>query len=165
MWTVASSPPPPRAQVTADKVLIDGTIDGLTPGPHGLHVHEFGDFTDGCLSTGGHFNPAGVAHGGPGDAVRHAGDLGNVVADAAGRAAFLLHDDVLKVWDVIGRALVVHADADDLGKTGHPQSAVTGNAGARVACGLIARSAGVRQNTKQVCACDGVTLWGERVAP
>ncbi len=173
-------------QVSMETVLIDGTIDGLAPGLHGFHVHEFGDFTGGCLSTGGHYNPTSSRHGGPDDAERHAGDLGNILAGADGRAQFLFCDSVVKVvprfleeekkrkrksgtkaaaqvWEVIGRALVVHSDADDLGRGGHELSGVTGNAGARVACGLLARSAGVRQNTKQVCACDGITIWGDKV--
>ncbi len=83
--------------MTDTTLLIDGTIDGLTPGLHGLHVHEFGDFTEGCVSTGGHYNPTGRTHGGPEDSERHAGDLGNVLADASGRAQFLLSDAVLKV--------------------------------------------------------------------
>ncbi|KAK2899924.1 copper chaperone for superoxide dismutase-like isoform X2 [Channa argus] len=152
-------------QLNEERCLIDGTIDGLTPGPHGLHVHTLGDLTQDCLSCGEHYNPFGRQHGGPGESERHVGDLGNIVAGQDGRASFRLEDDQLKVWDVIGRSLVVDAGEDDLGRGSHPLSKQTGNSGERLACGIIARSAGLFQNPKQICACDGVTLWEERDLP
>ncbi|XP_026209324.1 copper chaperone for superoxide dismutase [Anabas testudineus] len=152
-------------QLSEGRCLIDGTIDGLEPGPHGLHVHTLGDLTQDCLSCGEHYNPHGRQHGGPGDSERHVGDLGNIVAGPDGRASFRLEDGQLKVWDVIGRSLVVDAGEDDLGRGGHPLSKHTGNSGERLACGIIARSAGLFQNPKQICACDGVTLWEERDRP
>uniref|UniRef100_A0A673BWR4 Copper chaperone for superoxide dismutase n=2 Tax=Sphaeramia orbicularis TaxID=375764 RepID=A0A673BWR4_9TELE len=152
-------------QLSEDRCLIDGTIDGLEPGPHGLHVHTLGDLTLDCLSCGEHYNPFNRQHGGPGDSERHVGDLGNVHAGPDGRASFRLEDNQLKVWDVIGRSLVVDAGEDDLGRSSHPLSKQTGNSGERLACGIIARSAGLFQNPKQICACDGVTLWEERDRP
>ncbi|XP_056298688.1 copper chaperone for superoxide dismutase-like [Pseudoliparis swirei] len=152
-------------QLSEQRCLIDGTIDGLEPGPHGLHVHTLGDLTLDCLSCGDHYNPSGRPHGGPGDSERHVGDLGNVVAGPDGRASFRQEDSQLKVWDVIGRSLVVDAGEDDLGRGLHPLSKETGNSGERLACGIIARSAGLFQNPKQICACDGVTLWEERDRP
>uniref|UniRef100_A0A8D0GLC5 Superoxide dismutase copper chaperone n=1 Tax=Sphenodon punctatus TaxID=8508 RepID=A0A8D0GLC5_SPHPU len=152
-------------QVSQERCLVDGTIDGLAPGLHGLHVHEFGDITSFCDSCGDHFNPDGDHHGGPLDMHRHAGDLGNVQANDSGRASFRMEDSQLKVSDVIGRSLVVDAGADDLGRSSHPLSKVSGNSGERVACGIIARSAGLFENPKQICACDGVTLWEERERP
>ncbi|XP_074518397.1 copper chaperone for superoxide dismutase [Halichoeres trimaculatus] len=152
-------------QLSEERCLIDGTVDGLEPGPHGLHVHTLGDLTQDCLSCGDHYNPSGKQHGGPGDSERHAGDLGNIVAGPDGRASFRLEDGQLKVWEVIGRSLVVDAGEDDLGRGGHLLSRQTGNSGERLACGIIARSAGLFQNTKQICACDGVTLWEERDRP
>lgn len=152
-------------QLSEQRCLIDGTIDGLEPGPHGLHVHTLGDLTLDCLSCGEHYNPFGKQHGGPGDSERHVGDLGNIVAGVDGRASFRLEDSQLKVWDVIGRSLVVDAKEDDLGRSSHPLSRQTGNSGERLACGIIARSAGLFQNPKQICACDGVTLWEERDRP
>ncbi|KAM7366414.1 hypothetical protein PAMP_015853 [Pampus punctatissimus] len=152
-------------QLSAERCLIDGTIDGLEPGSHGLHVHTLGDLTEDCLSCGEHYNPFGRQHGGPGDSERHVGDLGNIVAGPDGRASFRLEDSQLKVWDVIGRSLVVDAEEDDLGRGVHPLSKQTGNSGERLACGIIARSAGLFQNPKQICACDGVTLWEERDRP
>ncbi|XP_007563647.1 copper chaperone for superoxide dismutase isoform X1 [Poecilia formosa] len=152
-------------QLSEEDCLIDGTIDGLEPGPHGLHVHTLGDLTQDCLSCGEHFNPFGKQHGGPGDSERHVGDLGNVVAGPDGRASFRFEDRQLKVWDVIGRSLVVDSGEDDLGRGGHSLSKLTGNSGDRLACGIIARSAGLFQNPKKICACDGVTLWEERDRP
>ncbi|XP_043931927.1 copper chaperone for superoxide dismutase [Protopterus annectens] len=152
-------------QLTEEKCIVEGTIDGLNPGLHGLHVHEFGDLTDSCTSCGGHLNPYGKQHGGPRDADRHVGDLGNILAAEDCRAIFRLEDEQLKVWDIIGRSLVVDAEEDDLGRGGQPLSKLTGNSGERLACGIIARSAGLFQNPKQICACDGVTLWEERDKP
>ena len=120
---------------------IVGEVSGLTPGQHGFHVHQFGDLTNGCASCGGHFNPAGKTHGAPTDAVRHAGDLGNVVADKNGVAAISIVDEQIPIGgphSIVGRAIVVHAGTDDLGKGGNDESLKTGNAGGRVACGVIA---------------------------
>ncbi|MCO5557901.1 hypothetical protein L7F22_011474 [Adiantum nelumboides] len=116
------------------------SISGLTPGKHGFHLHEFGDTTNGCLSTGAHFNPKGLTHGAPGDDVRHAGDLGNVVADDKGVVDCTIVDAQIPLSgtnSVVGRALVVHELEDDLGKGGHELSSTTGNAGGRLACGVV----------------------------
>ncbi|ELV09526.1 copper chaperone for superoxide dismutase [Tupaia chinensis] len=152
-------------QLSPERCLIEGTIDGLEPGLHGLHVHQYGDLTENCTSCGDHFNPDGTSHGGPQDSVRHRGDLGNVHADADGRAIFRIEDGQLKVWDVIGRSLVIDEGEDDLGRGGHPLSKITGNSGERLACGIIARSAGLFQNPKKICSCDGLTIWEERDRP
>lgn len=87
------------------------------------------------MSAGPHFNPKNLEHGGPDAAVRHAGDLGNIEADASGVAKVNITDkQVSLIGDnsVIGRTLVVHADKDDLGVGGHELSKTTGNAGARL---------------------------------
>jgi len=121
-------------------VSISGQISGLKAGLHGFHVHEFGDTTDGCTSAGPHFNPHGKTHGGPTDAERHAGDLGNVTAGGDGVAKVDAKDSNISLsgaLSIVGRTMVVHADPDDLGKGGHELSKTTGNAGARVACGVI----------------------------
>lgn len=121
-------------------VTVTGQVTGLTPGKHGFHVHEFGDYTGGCTSTGSHFNPFSKNHGAPGDADRHVGDLGNIVANADGIAKVEITDKLIQLTgpnSIIGRAIVVHADEDDLGKGGHDDSLTTGHAGARLSCGVI----------------------------
>lgn len=119
------------------RVKIEAKVTGLTPGPHGFHVHEVGDCSAPDGSTAGeHFNPGHTAHGGPGGpGPHHAGDLGNLVADGEGRANLVLETDAFTLdageRSVLGRALVVHAGADDL------HSDPAGNSGARLACGVI----------------------------
>ncbi len=122
-----------------DKIMVEADISGLTPGAHGFHIHEKGDCraADG-MSAGGHFNPAGTAHGGPNGTPRHAGDLGNIVADASGHAVHSVElTDVTLGADansIVGRAVVVHAGADDLA------TQPSGGSGARIACGLIGKN-------------------------
>ncbi|XP_009366463.1 superoxide dismutase [Cu-Zn] 2-like [Pyrus x bretschneideri] len=119
---------------------IQGRISGLSPGLHGFHIHALGDTSNGCNSTGPHFNPLKKEHGAPSDKERHAGDLGNVVAGPDGVAEVSLQDWQIPLSgpdSILGRAVVVHADPDDLGKGGHELSKTTGNAGARVGCGII----------------------------
>jgi Cu-Zn family superoxide dismutase len=121
-------------------VSIHVSLSGLKPGSHGFHIHEFGDNTGGCASTGGHFNPHSKTHGAPNAQTRHVGDLGNVVADASGSVSVVLKDDQVSMFgplSVIGRSVVVHEGVDDLGLGGHEQSLTTGNAGGRLACGVI----------------------------
>ncbi|XP_074572407.1 superoxide dismutase [Cu-Zn] 2 [Curcuma longa] len=119
---------------------VRGRITGLTPGLHGFHIHSFGDTTNGCNSTGPHFNPLNKSHGAPSDGERHAGDLGNIVANQDGIAEVYVKDLQIPLSgrnSVLGRAVVVHADPDDLGRGGHELSKTTGNAGARIGCGII----------------------------
>jgi len=125
-----------------DAVKVTGQIEGLAPGQHGFHIHQFGDNTEGCTSAGPHFNPDGCTHGAPEDpkGARHAGDLGNVIADENGKAAISICDKFISLDgenSILGRTVVVHADVDDLGKGGHELSKTTGNAGGRLACGVI----------------------------
>ncbi|KAL7748324.1 Superoxide dismutase [Cu-Zn] 2 [Sorochytrium milnesiophthora] len=121
-------------------VKVEATLNGLTPGKHGFHIHEFGDNTNGCTSAGPHFNPKGKTHGAPSDENRHVGDLGNIEVGPDGVAHVNLSDSQIALsgaHSIIGRTIVVHADEDDLGKGGHELSATTGNAGGRIACGVI----------------------------
>lgn len=147
--------------------VVDGVIDGLEPGLHGLHIHECGDISNGCASLGPHYNPRNARHGSPDNGIdqRHAGDLGNIEADTGGRAKFRFVDQVVGVGEIIGRSVVVTENADDFGCGTAENSLVDGNSGRRLACGIIARSAGIFQNFKKICACDGVTLWDERDKP
>ncbi|XP_036219394.2 extracellular superoxide dismutase [Cu-Zn] [Bactrocera oleae] len=124
----------------SENVHVKVYLEGLAPGKHGFHVHEKGDLTGGCLSTGGHFNPDKMDHGAPGDEVRHVGDLGNVEADANGIVDTTFTDHLISLTGkrtIVGRGLVVHELTDDLGKGTHPDSKKTGNAGGRLACGVI----------------------------
>jgi superoxide dismutase, Cu-Zn family len=123
----------------ADGVRVQADITGLSPGKHGFHVHEFGDCTAADLaSAGGHFNPTNKPHAGPDAAQRHAGDMGNVEADASGAAKLDYVDHEMSLTNdersVIGRSVIVHAKADDL------KSQPAGDSGARIACGVIGRA-------------------------
>ena len=121
-----------------EETIIKGIFKGLTPGKHGFHIHEFGDLSKGCESAGGHYNPHGVDHGDIKSG--HIGDLGNVVADQDGVAKFKIvapRIDLVGEYSVVGRAFVLHQDEDDLGNGGDDESLKTGNAGDRVACGVI----------------------------
>ncbi|XP_016766981.1 copper chaperone for superoxide dismutase isoform X2 [Apis mellifera] len=159
-----------RFTQTPDGCLIDGTIDGLTPGEHGIHIHECGDISQGCDSVGEHFNPNNTIHGGPKDdifkrvniIIYHVGDLGNIMVNDFGRATFRMIDKVIEIADIIGRSLVITEKPDDLGRGTNPKSKIDGNSGNKLACGIIARSSSLFQNTKKICACDGLTLWDER---
>lgn len=121
-------------------ITVDINNNELTEGRHGFHVHHFGDNTNGCISAGPHFNPFGKTHGGPDSAVRHVGDLGNVTVDASGKCSTVITDPQVSLLgenSVIGRTMVLHAGVDDLGLGGNEESLKTGNAGGRVACGII----------------------------
>ncbi|HRD54843.1 MAG TPA: superoxide dismutase family protein [Parachlamydiaceae bacterium] len=116
-------------------VLIAADFEGLTPGLHGFHVHEHGDCSskDGS-SAGGHFNPMHKKHGGPDDEERHAGDFGNVNADASGKAHYERIDTVIELEgenSIIDKSIVIHADPDDL------KTDPSGNSGKRIGCGPI----------------------------
>jgi Cu-Zn family superoxide dismutase len=123
-----------------DKVRVVVFVQGLKPGQeHGLHIHEAGDCSSGDgMSAKGHFNPHGKPHGNPASAERHAGDLPSLKANKAGRANVQVDVDGITVTpgpaSIIGRGLIVHADPDDY------KTQPTGNAGARIACGVIQAS-------------------------
>lgn len=122
-----------------DMTMVEVHVEGLTPGQHGFHVHEKGDCSaPDATSAGGHFNPTSKSHGGPLHAEHHAGDFGNLTADASGKANMQMLIPASQISltkgaqnSVIGRAVIVHADPDDL------QTQPTGNSGKRVACGVI----------------------------
>src|SRR5574338_864295 len=117
-------------------VLLKADVQGLTPGSHGFHIHEKGDFSaPDATSAGGHFNPTSQPHGDPHTATHHAGDIPMLEADAQGNARLEVRLEGLAIGsgpnDIVGRAVVVHAAPDDY------RSQPAGNSGARVACGVI----------------------------
>ena len=124
-----------------DCVIIDIDIKGLKKGSHGFHIHECGDMSDQCESMCAHFNPYGKSHGGPNDRDRHIGDLGNLDVGGDGCVKKRITDSLIKLRgtkaNIIGRGLIIHADEDDLGKGGQPDSLTTGHSGKRIACAVI----------------------------
>jgi len=119
-----------------NKVEVVATVTGLKPGSkHGIHIHQYGDLSaeDGT-SLGGHYNPLDHKHGLPSQESRHAGDFGNLEADASGVGVLKLVVDNLSLTGqknpILGRGVVIHEKADDGGQP-------TGNAGARIAVGVI----------------------------
>jgi superoxide dismutase, Cu-Zn family len=117
------------------RMRVSGAVKGLTPGEHGFHIHEFGDCSAADASTAGaHFTGGKDTHGGPNQTERHAGDLGNILADESGTATIDIEAKALALTgmqSVAGRSLVVHSGKDDL------KSQPSGNSGGRVACGVI----------------------------
>ncbi|KAF9908766.1 hypothetical protein BX616_011379 [Lobosporangium transversale] len=152
-------------QVNNDVCVVDVTVQGLSPGKHGIHIHELGDTSGGATTTGPHYNPTNVDHGD--HETGHVGDLGNVEVDEKGWGDLVSESKRIKVWDIIGRSMVVTERGDDLGRTETgPAEAVAkskedGNSGNGIICGIIARSAGVFENAKKICDCTGTTLWEE----
>ena len=121
-------------------IVIKYNITGLTDGEHGFHIHQCGDLTKGCSSGCAHFNPDGFTHGGLDDAKSHAGDLGNIISGNDLAKGTILTDKVTlrpSIRNIIGRMMIVHQDRDDLGVGGDSESLKTGNAGKRLACGII----------------------------
>ncbi len=120
---------------SGEGIRVQGKVSGLSPGKHGFHIHEFGDASspDG-KAAGGHFNPTVQPHAGPDAEHRHGGDFGNIEAGADGVATVDLVDTHITFEgpkSILGRGVVVHAEADDL------KTQPSGNAGARVAVGVI----------------------------
>ena len=121
--------------------LSDGTVDvkvdltGVPPGVHGFHVHDKGDCSDNGNAAGGHFNPMNMPHAAPDAASHHAGDFGNVTADANGEihTSFNTHSITVAAGtsSAVGHAVILHGNPDDL--TTQP----SGNAGPRIACGIV----------------------------
>jgi Cu-Zn family superoxide dismutase len=120
-----------------DTVQIVADLSGTPPGPHGFHLHAVGDCSaEDFTSAKGHFNPTGASHGCPGDPEHHAGDLGNIeiADDGSGRleiASSMISLEEGAENSVIGRAVILHEKPDDC------LSQPTGDAGSRLACGVI----------------------------
>lgn len=118
------------------KMKIETLVDGLKAGPHGFHIHETGDCSKADFtSAGGHFNPTHGEHGSMSSAKKHIGDLGNLIANNKKKANTTLVVEGMTMKpganSIIGKAVIIHKDQDDL------KSQPAGNAGARIACGVI----------------------------
>jgi superoxide dismutase, Cu-Zn family len=129
----------------ADGVTVRLLIEGLTPGEHGWHLHEFGVCEPGGAepfsSAGEHWNPTAQPHGAPDADEHHVGDFGNLVASADGLAEveittsdFTFEAGQTSIFDEDGTSIVVHEGADDLA------TEPSGNSGPRYACGVVAES-------------------------
>ncbi|XP_064600865.1 copper chaperone for superoxide dismutase-like isoform X2 [Liolophura sinensis] len=164
-------------QSDENRCVIEGTIDGLSPGHHAVCVHDMGDLTNGCLSCGSVFSGiAGqrqstearpillqkfyqlIQRVSPAPAKPY-GLIGDIEARENGRAVFRVEKSDFHVWDVIGRSTVVHEGSLKYVKENDQEDKK------RLACGIIARSAGLFENSKKICACDGLTVWDERDVP
>ncbi|XP_014509793.1 copper chaperone for superoxide dismutase, chloroplastic/cytosolic isoform X1 [Vigna radiata var. radiata] len=128
------------AQVNMELARIEANFSGLSPGKHGWSINEFGDLTRGAASTGKIFNPINEEN-----SKEPLGDLGTLEANENGDAFYTGVKEKLRVADLIGRSMVVYATED---KTKHGITAA-----------VIARSAGVGENYKKLCTCDGTTIW------
>lgn len=117
------------------KIKVEAEVYNLTPGKHGFHIHEHGDCSspDG-KSAGGHFFTDHDHHGSLEEMATHVGDLGNLEANADGIAKLTFETEKLSfsgLANVIGRGVIVHEGVDDM------KTQPTGDAGGRVACGVI----------------------------
>jgi superoxide dismutase, Cu-Zn family len=126
-----------RITQDASSVKLIADLEGLPPGSkHAFHVHEFGDCSaPDASSAGTHYDPAQTKHHGmPNDKMSHAGDMGNIEADASGKVHFELKLEGASIdgpqSPILGRAVIVHANPDDF-------SQPVGNAGGRIGCGVI----------------------------
>lgn len=137
-------------------VRVEAHISGIEgSGPHGFHVHENGTCDPPSFeSAGGHFNPAAAEHACPPTSPRHAGDLGNVEIGEDGSGHLEMTTDLLSLDgddSVIGKAVLVHGHVDDCA------SQPSGDAGPRLACGVVALSQPIAVDTVSVTPADGTT--------
>ena len=127
-----------------NKLYIKYKIKHLPKGYHGFHIHKCGDLTKGCKTAGPHFTSyKNNRHGGPNTKYKHNGDLGNIYnikRNTSGTkivSSNILSLNTCNKNSIIGRSIIVHKNRDDLGKGKNKESLNTGNAGARLACGII----------------------------
>ncbi|KAJ0248072.1 Copper chaperone for superoxide dismutase [Hirschfeldia incana] len=129
------------AQVSMELARIEANFTGLSPGKHSWCINEYGDLTNGAASTGNLYNPLQDHTN-----TEPLGDLGTLEADQSGEAFYTGKKEKLKVVDLIGRAVVVYKTEDK-------------NSGPGLTAAVIARSAGVGENYKKLCTCDGTVIW------
>ena len=125
-------------QDSETQVTLQIDLTGFAPNTiHAFHIHAVGDCSDaGAASAGPHFNPAGSRHGGPDHEMRHAGDMGNLEADEKGEVHTQKINTLITLQEnlptsAIGKSIIIHESVDDF------ETQPTGNAGARVSCGVI----------------------------
>lgn len=123
-----------------DGIQVAIFVSGVNPGAHGIHIHEKGDCSaSDASSAGAHLNPSSHEHGPPQPKLFHAGDLGNIIIDDKGFGVLNLSipaenlDPNFSWTTIIGKSIVLHDKPDDM----HSQP--SGNSGARISCGLIAK--------------------------
>ncbi|XP_042055672.1 copper chaperone for superoxide dismutase, chloroplastic/cytosolic-like [Salvia splendens] len=126
------------AQVNMELARIEANFSGLPPGKHGWSINQFGDLTKGAASTGKIYNPSK-------DEKEPLGDLGTLEVDEKGEAFYSGAKEKLRVADIIGRAIAVYGSEDKSDEG--------------IAAAVVARSAGVGENYKKLCTCDGTTIW------
>lgn len=122
------------------RMKIDIDVHDLPPGKRGFHIHNKGNLLEGCTSLCSHFNPTNKKHGKLNSVNSHAGDLGNITIEEDGTLKNTIYSRFLRnsgKFNIIGRSVVIHEKEDDLGCGGNNESLITGNAGARIACGII----------------------------
>lgn len=127
-------------------VVIKGTVRGMPAGKYALNIYENGHIGNDCQSLGEHFNPDNNDHGHHHDENRHAGDIDNIIFDENKTSNVKITDHLISLreesrYNVVGRGIAVHERADDHGRTEHPDSKRTGNAGKPLSCGVIGRLA------------------------
>jgi Cu-Zn family superoxide dismutase len=126
-----------RFESRGNEVHLVLEIQGATPGIHAAHLHEKGDCSaEDATSAGGHWNPTTDAHGKWESEHFHLGDIGNIEVGEDGTGRIELTTDRWELGtggptDVAGHAVIVHSDPDDF------VTQPTGNAGGRVACGVV----------------------------
>lgn len=134
-------------------IEIVATFTKLPPGKHGFHIHNAGDLRgEGCAGACSHWHVGPLCDHGPDSKSGHTGDLGNVELTGSRRTkTYQYFLAGVKVADLWGRSLIVHADEDDLGLGGHNDSKTTGHSGARIACALWGRlkPCGTKRKTRK----------------
>ena len=123
-------------------VRVNVSVDGLTPGLHGIHIHAVAACAPSFAAAGGHYNPLAHEHGLENPNGPHAGDLPNLIVDADGHGRLnavtdrvTITDGPATLFDADGSAFIIHADTDD-----QVTNVGNGGSGARIACAVIERS-------------------------